>query len=400
MNRLIPFYGIGVFTSFTMSQGGMARHHFNKRERGWQLGLLVNGLGCLMTLTVTLIFLVKFGRQGAWVILILVPLLVIALVRMNRQYVDEESELEEEVAELAGRRILPKPPCWSWSTRSTGPPPVPCSTGAASTRRDPGGALRDRRAEGEALADEWTTLGLGRIPLQIVECPDRRVANAALKVAAGEARMGDREVTVLLPRLEYRRAWHRILHDRTGSEIAQAVDVLPRVNVTFVPYHLQAGRHAKDLSVADVIEHHTTAPVPVVSLGAPAKPTPGVDPDVDLDQNLAELSGRPEAAPEGGIGSARFRERVELVGARAVTARATVVRRRDARDHAGRRHGVDQRRVPGSAHDRRHLGWHPTGRDRRRGIAPGAPGDAQPPLSNHRLTSPTEGGGASARSAS
>jgi amino acid transporter len=315
VNRLIPFYGIGVFTSFTMSQGGMARHHLHKRERGWQLGLLVNGLGCLMTLTVTLIFLVKFGSQGAWVILILVPLLVIALVRMNRQYVDEESELEEEAAELAGRRILPK------LTVLVMVDDVNRATARAlqygrslhpSEIRAVHFAIDEQKAK--ALAEEWTTLGLGRIPLQIVECSDRRVANAALKVAAGESRMGDREVTVLLPRLEYRRAWHRILHDRTGSEIAQAVDVLPRVNVTFVPYHLKAGRLAKDLSVADVIDTHTTAQVPVVTVGAPTRPKPAFEPEADLDEHLARLSGRSDAAAEGGIGSVRFRQRVELEG--------------------------------------------------------------------------------------
>ena len=240
---------------------------------------------------------------------------MIALVRMNRQYVDEEAELEEEAAELAGRRILPKLTVLVMVDEVNRATARALQYGRSlhpSEIRAVHFAIDEQKAK--ALAEEWTTLGLGRIPLQIVECPDRRVANAALKVAAKEARMGDREVTVLLPRLEYRRAWHRILHDRTGSEIAQAVDVLPRVNVTFVPYHLQAGRHANDLSVADVIEHHTTAPVPVVTVGAPSRPTPEVDPEVALDENLAKLSGRTETTAEGGIGAARFRERVELVG--------------------------------------------------------------------------------------
>ena len=57
---------------------------------------------------------------------------------------------------------------------------------------------------------------------------------------------------MLLPRLEYRRAWHRLLHDRTGNEIAEALGDLPRVNVTFVPYHLTAGRH-QQLTAADVL---------------------------------------------------------------------------------------------------------------------------------------------------
>jgi hypothetical protein len=164
---------------------------------------------------------------------------------------------------------------------------------------------------------------LGRIPLQIVECPDRRVANGAMKVAAAEARKGDREVTILLPQMEYRRFWHRILHDRTASAIAQAVDDLPRVNVTFVPYHLRAGQTENRESVADVIESHTTKAFPVVTVpevrtsgGAEARVDDGAD-DVDVDARLAALADRPrpdQVTDGSGIGAARFRDRVELDG--------------------------------------------------------------------------------------
>ncbi len=323
VNRLIPFYGIGVFTSFTMSQGGMAKHHFTKRQPGWIRGLFINGLGCMMTFGVTIIFLVRFGSQGAWVLLIIVPLIVVALVRMNRQYVEEESELEEEASELAGRRILPKLTVLVMVDEMNRATARALQYGRSlhpSEIRAVHFAIDEQRAK--ALSEEWSTLGLGRIPLQVVECPDRRVTNAALKVAATESRAGDREVTVLLPRLEYRRAWHRILHDRTGSAIAEAVGDLPRVNVTFVPYHLKAGRQESRSTVADVIERHTTTEVPIVTVGAKstgeheavAGGATAVDTtDDSLDANLAALSGEPGQAA-GGIGAARFRERVEIEG--------------------------------------------------------------------------------------
>ncbi len=322
VTRLIPFYGIGVFASFTMSQAGMARHHLVHREQRWQLGLLINGLGCAMTGLVTGIFFIKFGPQGAWILLLLVPLIVVALIRMNRQYVDEESELEEAATELAGRRILPKLTVLVMVEEINRATARALQYGRSLQPNEIRAvhlAIDEQRAN--RLAEEWTTLGLGRIPLQIVECPDRRVANGALKVAATEARRGDREVTVLLPRVEYRRVWHRILHDRTASLIAQALGDLPRVNVTFVPYHLRAGGLQAKESVADVIESHTTVTVPVVSVPVAADSAHHqLDVDVsddDLDERLSTLSGRPTVSNQqasSGIGAARFRERVELEG--------------------------------------------------------------------------------------
>ena len=92
------------------------------------------------------------------------------------------------------------------------------------------------------LADEWARLGLARLPLEIVECPDRRLNRAVLEVVAEAAADGDTEVSVLIPRRKYRRFWHRFLHDHTADSIARVLADVPHANVTFVPYHL--GRKA------------------------------------------------------------------------------------------------------------------------------------------------------------
>ena len=90
----------------------------------------------------------------------------------------------------------------------------------------------------EDLAAAWRNLGFSRLPLDIVECPDRRIARAAAELVATALADGDTEVSVLLPRREYTHFWHRFLHDRTADSIAQALSVLPHSNVTIVPYHL------------------------------------------------------------------------------------------------------------------------------------------------------------------
>jgi hypothetical protein len=90
----------------------------------------------------------------------------------------------------------------------------------------------------DALADQWRRLGLSQVPLELVDCPDRRITRGVLEVVAQELANGDNEVSVLVPRRIYRRAWHRLLHDRTANSIAAALAQLPHANVTFVPYHL------------------------------------------------------------------------------------------------------------------------------------------------------------------
>ena len=107
----------------------------------------------------------------------------------------------------------------------------------------------DRHAA-EQLADEWRRLGLSRVPLELVDCPDRRVARAALELVAAETGDGQTEVSVLLPHRLYKRFWHRLLHDNTGDEIAGVVSQLPHANVTMVPYHLGTPVPALDDPVA------------------------------------------------------------------------------------------------------------------------------------------------------
>ncbi len=88
-------------------------------------------------------------------------------------------------------------------------------------------------------ASGWRrTFAPGRLSLDIVECQDRRVTQAAAEIAAQELADGETEVSVLIPRREYSRFWHRLLHDRTSDEMVKVLSTLPHCNVTVVPYHL------------------------------------------------------------------------------------------------------------------------------------------------------------------
>ena len=88
------------------------------------------------------------------------------------------------------------------------------------------------------LVKAWGDLGFTSFPLDIVECPDRRMPRAALEMAHQILGDGDTELTVLIPRREYTKLWHRVLHDRSSGSISAALSDVPHCNVTIVPYHL------------------------------------------------------------------------------------------------------------------------------------------------------------------
>ncbi|MEA2716960.1 MAG: hypothetical protein QOI99_1277 [Actinomycetota bacterium] len=239
VDHLIPLYAVGVFTSFTLSQAGMTRHHLRHREPGWRTGLAVNGIGAVLSAVVLTVITVTKFVHGAWVVVVLVPLSVLLLLRLNRQYKAEAAELEQDARVAASARILRRHVVLvlvDRLDRSAARAIQYARTLAPDELRAV--HIASDLARAEALADEWARLGLSRLTLELVDCPDRRLSQSLVEVVSEALAGGDTEVSVLLPRRCYRRQWHRLLHDRTADRLAGAVAGLPHANVTFVPYHL------------------------------------------------------------------------------------------------------------------------------------------------------------------
>src|SRR5436190_1651825 len=85
-NALIPLYAVGVFASFTLSQAGMVRHHQKERERAWKRGVVINATGSVATLVVLIIVATTKFTSGAWVPLVVVPIIMMIFVRIKRHY--------------------------------------------------------------------------------------------------------------------------------------------------------------------------------------------------------------------------------------------------------------------------------------------------------------------------
>jgi amino acid transporter len=246
VDRLIPLYAIGVFTSFTLSQAGMARHHLREREPGWRRGLVINGVGAVLTLIVDIVIAITKFTHGAWVIVALVPLMVVFLVRLARQYETEDEQLERNVPEAIAAPILRRHVVLVFVDRldlAAARAIQYARTLVPDELRAVHFALDQQRAN--ELAEGWARHGMARITLDIADCPDRRLSRAAVDLVARDLADGETEVSVLLPDRKYRGFWRRILHDQTADAIERAVSGLPHANVTTVPFHFASREAAR-----------------------------------------------------------------------------------------------------------------------------------------------------------
>jgi len=242
VDKLIPLYAIGVFTGFTMAGAGMAKYHWTHREDRWQRRLGINGTASVLSFVVLIIIAVSKFKEGAWVILIILPLGVLILLALHRQYADEERQLEEGAAEAAEAPVLNRHTVIVLVDR------LDMATARAlqyarTLHPDELRAVHftlDNRVSAD-LEAKWSRLGLTRLPLDVEECEDRRLTRATLEMAAETVADGQTELTILLPRRGFAAGWHRLLHDGTADEIAAAVGQLAHVNATVVPYQLTGG---------------------------------------------------------------------------------------------------------------------------------------------------------------
>jgi hypothetical protein len=208
----------------------------------------------VLSLVVDIIIAITKFTHGAWVIIVLVPIMVTVLVRLNRQYEAEAEELEHEAAQAAAAPVLRRHVVVVLIDELN----MAAARALQYARTHTPDELRVVHFDldpirTEDLATAWRRLGLSRLSLEIIELPDRRLNRAALQLAADELADGGTEVSVLLPRLQHNRVWHRLLHDRTADSIAQALTDLPHCNVTIVPYHLRgAGRSTVAVPVGAV----------------------------------------------------------------------------------------------------------------------------------------------------
>jgi amino acid transporter len=235
VGRLIPFYAIGVFTSFTLSQAGMAKRHLRLRESGWRVGLLINGVGAVATAIVLVIIARTKFAEGAWIVIASMPILVLALLRLHTQYERETAELERDLA--AFEPPTGRAPIAILLVDDLDPKTVHALQYARTIRVERVIAVHieehpDRTRE---LQRSWQVAGLGEIPLRVIRGSDDDAASVAGFLAAYQRE--DRDVIVIVPVPHTRTAAARLADRRTGARMDRALLPYPNVRVTLVRDH-------------------------------------------------------------------------------------------------------------------------------------------------------------------
>ena len=237
VNRLVAFYALGVFTGFSLVGFGMASRARKNRDKGWRYRAGINLVSGVVSAFIIVIFAVVKFTEGAWVILAITPVLVFTLHRFNRQYRNEQQALRIDRADSRASTI-------SRHDVTILVDSVDIATiGAVRYARslNPRSVeavhfvIDDQRAE--EIKKGWLeNPACADVPLEMIDCPDRRLANAAVDYAVRMTAAPDVELTLLLPRRSYSGALGRILHDRTAEVISAPISQLPRVVATIIPF--------------------------------------------------------------------------------------------------------------------------------------------------------------------
>ncbi len=242
VNALVPFYAIGVFTAFTMAGFGMAKYFRTHQVPGWRHKLVICFSSGVLTSIVVVIFAVVKFTAGAWLILIIFPIGVFALIRLNHQYRGEANALQS----IGDRRASgqgPSQPNYSRRVVVIFVDDFDLATIAAiryakglrpTTLRAVHFVIDTEKAE--RLRQAW--LPDKSVSLEFVDAPDRRLTRAAAELVRQEAATPSTQVTVILPRRSFSLVG-RLLHDRTADKIAGVVSRAPNAAATIIPFDVQ-----------------------------------------------------------------------------------------------------------------------------------------------------------------
>jgi amino acid transporter len=237
-SRLIPLYAVGVFLSFTLSQSGMVRRWLRTRSPQWKKSIAVNAVGAVATFVVLCVFIVTKFIHGAWIVVVVIPLLVILFYAIHKHYLDVAKQLSmdglEHLRPIKHNVVVPI----SGLHRGV----LTALEYAKSIARDNNVTAVYVDFEEEAtvkLREKWERLGVG-VKLVVLPSPYRELTRPLLKYIK---RVGRHEhddlITVVLPEFIPARWWQHVLHNQSSLLLKGALLFKKGVIVTSVPYHLE-----------------------------------------------------------------------------------------------------------------------------------------------------------------
>jgi amino acid transporter len=239
VEALIPLYAIGVFTAFTLSQAGMVRHWLGERAPGWRRSAIINGVGAVATGIVAVVFAIaKFGL-GAWIVIVIVPVLVAIMLLIRREYSSAERELfvrpEAEIRAPSRRQrvVVPLPDLRRDAIQAI-------KFGLTMTDNVVAVHVTDDLVHAEELRLRFHRQVPG-VELLVLESPYRELVQPLIRyLEMLAARDPDTVVIVLLPERITRHWWERFLYNQNAHRIRNALTGHPGILVADVPFRRAA----------------------------------------------------------------------------------------------------------------------------------------------------------------
>ncbi len=233
--RLIPLYALGVFTSFTLSQLGMVVRWQKRKELGWRQGRIINAVGATATAIVAMVVGITKFTHGAWIVVVLIPLMIVLLRGIHRHYTQASQELmastptrSEEIEHLV---VVPIASV-NRIARQTIAYARSISENVTAIH------ISDEEDEIERTQDQWNALETD-VPLVIIESPYRSLVGPFMRYLDEiQKQAPGTTLTVVLPEYIPRHWWEQILHNQTAFRLKAALLFRPGTVVISVPYHL------------------------------------------------------------------------------------------------------------------------------------------------------------------
>jgi hypothetical protein len=252
VTRLIPLYAIGVFVSFTLSQAGMARRWWKighlkpgqeLREHGstltyqknWEVKMIINGFGSVCTAVVAVVFGITKFTHGAWMVIVIIPVLVVLFSLIYHHYRSLARRLSLEhfgspPSVMRSRVILPiggvhRGTMAAIRYAKTLSPDIT----AVYVSTDPD--------ETQRVQEKWEIWGEG-IRLVIIESPYRRFMEPLLMYIDEiyQKRQPNEVITIIVPQFVPRESWTNLLHTNTAATLRKALMFHKNIVITNVPY--------------------------------------------------------------------------------------------------------------------------------------------------------------------
>jgi amino acid transporter len=238
--RLIPLYAVGVFLAFTISQTGMVVHHRKEREPGWRRGMAVNTVGAIATFVVLLVVMISKFTIGAWVPIVVIPIVMLLLWTTHKHY-----------TRVAG--LLRVEPGWQPAPRGntvvvlvSGVHRSSLEAVAYAKRLRPDHLVCATAADDEQadrLRSDWQRFGIDE-ELEVIDSPYREITRPLLEFLDElERRWPDCGITVVLPELVVDRWWEQLLHNQSALALKARLLFRKRTIVVSVPLHLDPRYH-------------------------------------------------------------------------------------------------------------------------------------------------------------